>query len=1163
MRKSRRWRSAVRAVLAGLACAALLVPGQAASVAADGPGSNALPDRPFDENGTGWIYNYVHAWPGAGTEYRGEFPYMSWAYEDEGPGYEATRFSFITEQLNNGWYTDRGQSGMIVYGPYKAGGHWRGLTAIDHFDTDPVENGTLEEFRELVEAAHARGITVVTYIALIYMHHDNPLFLQAEQDMAPGGAFWAEPGVKDPAYDGPAELFLWDTRLEGGVFHPKTTRCGQWDAEKRTFDGEPCNSTTDAYAPPPGMDANLPQAAWWAWSETAQRWYGTSWRFPAINYFGEAGVEYAKSVVRFWLDQGVDGFEFDAPQSMWGAQASSNYFGTVEDREWVSTEVQITAAREHAPDKQLYLHAEGTGTYSNMVRNDRVGYTHVLLNGDNDEDSFTIRVAPQVPGEPWANPNGGTVTVDRLDEHWQAYADSRRMNGRGIYAWSVYNWDQPHEMRALDAAVQAGMGAVYSIDYQEYWTPNTTTPEPGGLEAEGEERYFDVFRAMKKSSALVPAATRERLLTNDDDRAYAVLRRSTDRSETVLALYNFDSAPKGFKVSLANTGVVVPQVPVDLATDAAGPAIQDTEQTFWLPPFGYQFLRVQAGEPTPAWDLLDSADPGWELGTGVEEIADATAYRGSRSLGTGEGTEIRLTFEGTALEAYGWKGRRASGSGALGSDAVEVYLDGGAAPVLTYRQHLGNVTPLGGWPADNAGLYNQQLFSLTGLEPGEHTLVIKNADPNGRPFGVDFVKVAEEAFTVPQAPECDATCVDTEPPVTEITIGEPEHGDLGPVTFELSASDDVSGVVRTEYLLDDGEWTTYTGPVTVSEAGEHLVQFRSTDLAGNVAGPEEARLEVVAAGDATGLRALVDSLAALAADGGFDRYTAASHAALLDALAAARAVTEVPARQATIDAAYAAVLDALDGLEVAAPDKTTLRQIVDAARTVLAEGSFTKSSTARLTKAIAAATAVLKDPRASEREVSRAITGVTDALSRLKAARPTVVKVKTAQTQLRLVRGKAFTLPARVYLNGAEPAGAEGLRWKSSRPKVATVSKTGRIKARKTGTTTITMTTRAKGASGKKVTKRVKVKVVAKASRAKVSKVTATVPRTMRLGRTAYVTGRYHSAKATGVRVTYATAKRGVVEVDEVGRLVAVSKGTDTVLVRAGGVTKKYKVTVR
>jgi len=1163
----------VRAVLASVLAAALLFPGTLASQADDGPGPSTLPDKPFSENGTGWIYNYVHAWPGAGTQYRGEFPYMDWTYEDGGPGYEATRFSFITEQLNNGWYTDRGQSGMIVYGPYNAGGHWRGLTAIDHFDTDPVENGTLEEFRELVDAAHAKGITVVTYIALIYMHHQNPLFLQAEQDVAPGGAYWAEPGVKDPAYEGPADLFLWDTREAGGVFHPKTTRCGQWDAEKRTWNAETktytgpaCNSTTNAYTPPTGMTSNLPQAAWWAWSDTAQRWYGTSWRFPAINYFSDAGVEYAKSVVRFWLDQGVDGFEFDAPHSMWGAQASSNYFGTVTNREWVSTDVQINTAVAHRPDKEIYLHAEGSGTYSNMVSQDRVGYTHVLLNGDNDWDSFAIRVAPQIPGQPDANENGGSVTVDRLEEHWKAYFDSRQMNGRGVYAWSVYNWDQPHELRALDAAVQAGMGAVYSIDYQEYWTVNTADPEPGGLDEGGEELYFDVFRAMKKSKALVPAATRERLTTNADNRAYAILRRSPDRSETVLALYNFDSKPKGFKVNFANTGVQVPQVPIDLATDQAGQAIEDEQQTFWLPAFGYKFLRVEAGSAIPDWTIVDSSDAAWELGTGINQVTDASAYGGSRIVGTGQAGEIRLEFTGTDIEAYGWKGRRGNSSGALGSSTVQVYVDGAETPSVVYAQHLNNVTPLGGWPGSSAGLYNQKLFSISGLAPGNHTLVIKDGEANGLPFGVDFLKVAGEAFNPTTQPVCDATCTDTAAPVTTIAVGDPEYGESGPVTFELTATDDKSGVASTEYQVNGGGWVTYEGPVTLSASGSHEVTYRSTDQIGNVEEAGTATVEVVAPGDATMLESLIGSLASLVDGDKLSAYTEESVQALETALADARAAVEVSAPQGTIDAAFQSLLDAIEGLELKAPDKSVLQQVTSSAEAVLATGGFTSASAAKLQTAITAAKGVLANPAATASAIETAIGGLTEALSELKsavAAPKTAVKLKLGQSQLRLVKGKALTVATGVYFKSGNPSYGSAVTWKSSNTKIATVSSSGKITAKKAGTVTITATTKAKAANGKALSAKIKVTVVKSKPKAKVTKVWATVPKSMKVGQTVYTTGKYSSGKATGVKVTYSTKKAKVVVVDKAGRLVAVSKGTDTVVVKAGGKTKTYKVTVR
>jgi len=56
-----------------------------------------------------------------------------------------------------------------------------------------------------------------------------------------------------------------------------------------------------------------------------------------------------------------------------------------------------------------------------------------------------------------------------------------------------------------------------------------------------------------------------------------------------------------------------------------------------------------------------------------------------------------------------------------------------------------------------------------------------------------------------------------------------------PVQVMLAADDDDgSGVALTEYDLDGSGWQTYTAPFTVSADGEHTVQYRSTDVAGNV-----------------------------------------------------------------------------------------------------------------------------------------------------------------------------------------------------------------------------------------------------------------------------------------------------------------------------------------
>jgi len=69
---------------------------------------------------------------------------------------------------------------------------------------------------------------------------------------------------------------------------------------------------------------------------------------------------------------------------------------------------------------------------------------------------------------------------------------------------------------------------------------------------------------------------------------------------------------------------------------------------------------------------------------------------------------------------------------------------------------------------------------------------------------------------------------DTTPPVTTcVTTG------TNPVTITLTATDDMSGVNFTKYKIDDGSYATYTGPVEVTEAGDHVVYFYSVDLAGN------------------------------------------------------------------------------------------------------------------------------------------------------------------------------------------------------------------------------------------------------------------------------------------------------------------------------------------
>ena len=69
----------------------------------------------------------------------------------------------------------------------------------------------------------------------------------------------------------------------------------------------------------------------------------------------------------------------------------------------------------------------------------------------------------------------------------------------------------------------------------------------------------------------------------------------------------------------------------------------------------------------------------------------------------------------------------------------------------------------------------------------------------------------------------------------------------GPVTVTLAGADPAggSGLGGLEYRLDGGAWTPYATPVVVTAAGDHTLEHRATDVAGNVGavGTEEFSID--------------------------------------------------------------------------------------------------------------------------------------------------------------------------------------------------------------------------------------------------------------------------------------------------------------------------------
>lgn len=126
---------------------------------------------------------------------------------------------------------------------------------------------------------------------------------------------------------------------------------------------------------------------------------------------------------------------------------------------------------------------------------------------------------------------------------------------------------------------------------------------------------------------------------------------------------------------------------------------------------------------------------------------------------------------------------------------------------------------------------------------GDHTLSYRATDNAGNVAAVEAVQ-----FTV-VAPQGDPT-----PPSTSATVAgqkDAQGNYIGSATVTLAATDDGSGVDKIEYSLDDAAYQVYSAPVKVETQGAHMLHYRATDKAGNVAPVKMESFTVVAPADTT------------------------------------------------------------------------------------------------------------------------------------------------------------------------------------------------------------------------------------------------------------------------------------------------------------------------
>ena len=272
-----------------------------------------------------------------------------------------------------------------------------GYDISDYRSVHP-EYGTMADFKRFVAAAHARGIRVITELVINHTSDQHPWFQRARK-AKPGSAarnyyVWSD---TDQKYSGTRIIFL---------------------------DTERSNWTWDALA----------GAYFW------HRFYSHQ---PDLNFDNPRVLESVISVMRFWLDMGVDGLRLDAVPYLIEREGTNNE--NLPETHQILKRIRAELDASY-PDRMLLAEAnqwpEDTKDYFGQGDECHMAFHFPLMPrmymALAREDRFPItdimRQTPQIPENcQWAvflrNHDELTlemVTDSERDYLWQTYAADRR-----------------------------------------------------------------------------------------------------------------------------------------------------------------------------------------------------------------------------------------------------------------------------------------------------------------------------------------------------------------------------------------------------------------------------------------------------------------------------------------------------------------------------------------------------------------------------------------------------------------------------------------------------------------------------------------------------------------------------------------------------------------
>ncbi|MBA9063232.1 maltose alpha-D-glucosyltransferase/alpha-amylase [Methylobacterium fujisawaense] len=513
-------------------------------------------------------------------------------------------FEGLTQRLD--YVRDLGVTAIWLMPFYPSPLRDDGYDIADYRDINP-SYGTMEAFKAFVEAAHARGLRVITELVINHTSDQHPWFQAARE---------APPGSPE------RNFYVWS------------------DTD------EPYRDTRIIF-----LDT---EASNWTWDPVAKQyfWHRFYSHQPDLNFDNPAVLEAVIEVMRYWLDMGVDGLRLDAIPYLI-ERDGTNCENLAETHDVIK---KIRAALDASyPDRMLLAEANqwpeetaqyfGDGDECHMAFHFPLMPRMYMAIAREDRHPITdiMRQTPEIPeGCQWAiflrNHDELTlemVTAEERDYLWSFYAAERRarinLGIRRRLAPLLENDRRKIElMKSLVLSMpgtpvlyygdEIGMGDnIYLGDRDGVRTPMQWSPDRNGgfsranpqklfLPAIQDPIYgFDAINveaqtqaqtsllnwtrrmiAIRNNSVALGRGTIQ-FLYPSNRKVLAWIREHED--ERILCVANLSRAPQAVQLDLSELRTAVP---IELTGGTEFPPIGDLPYLLTLPSYGFYWFSLSA-----------------------------------------------------------------------------------------------------------------------------------------------------------------------------------------------------------------------------------------------------------------------------------------------------------------------------------------------------------------------------------------------------------------------------------------------------------------------------------------------------------------------------------------------------------------------------------------